>query len=105
MVTIGYIVCSVIELLMLSERELLRIAERGGHVAGRATEGDERAQNLAISRMALHGFLQNRHGLIPLAAGMQRDSIDIGVSRAIRLQLAGGPKSGERFVRPLQPGQ
>ena len=62
-------------------------------------------QNLAIAGMVLQGFLEHGDGFAAAAARMQRDRVDIGVPRTIRLQFGRPPKLGERRVRLLQPRQ
>ncbi len=37
--------------------------------------------------MGLDGLLEHRDGFVALAAGMQRDGVDIGISRAAGIEL------------------
>ena len=55
--------------------------------------------------MVLQGALQHRHGLVALAAGMQRDGKDILIARRSGLQLGRAAEFGERGVGLLEACQ
>ena len=74
-------------------------------ISGIAAEADERQQGIAIVGMARQDVLQNGHGLVAPSGRMQRDGIDIGVSRPVGLELGGAAKLAERLIGPFEPGE
>src|SRR5262245_15403778 len=61
--------------------EALGVFERRGKLAGIAIIADEREQRVAIGRMARQILLESRHRLAGAPARMQRNGVDIGISR------------------------
>ena len=80
-------------------RELLGISQCAGDISRVAGEGNERRQDIAIVRMPNHRLLQRIHSFMAMAGGVQCHRVDVGVSRAIGLELGRTSKLGHRGVR------
>ncbi len=86
-------------------RQSLGIFERCDEISGIAAEGDERQKRVAILRMPGQVFLEHGNRLFAATGGMQRDRIDICVSRAIGFELGCAAQFGHCLIGPFEPGQ
>ena len=68
-------------------------------------EADECEQRVAIGRMARQILLESCHRFARAPAGMQRNGIDVGISRPLGIELGSLAQLCERVVGTLEAGQ
>src|SRR5262249_3598346 len=84
-------------------RQALSIVQRSGNLAGITGESDQRQQDVTVFRKAGRGILENSDRLAVASRRIERDRINVNVTRPIRLELARMTELGERRLRSLEP--